>query len=207
MDWDRFLRYWGWFLLVCDSAWTIAWFITGLIEATTVSPLPPVLISGLPLAAYDAVAEYSAAHIGMALHFLMSGSMFLLAACGGDELITIWYTLPLGAVVAKDTYAVVERYIHLSRTAYPTFFLYEASLAITAVSISVMAFVWFQILYWRWRATLHRFDEEYAERKKRELEVAREDLTKERPLLQHPVLPMQHTHRRIIVPSGQDGRF
>jgi hypothetical protein len=137
----------------------------------------------------------------------MSGSMFLLAACGGDELITIWYTLPLGAVVAKDTYAVVERYIHLSRTAYPTFFLYEASLAITAVSISVMAFVWFQILYWRWRATLHRFDEEYAERKKRELEVAREDLTKERPLLQHPVLPMQHTHRRIIVPSGQDGRF
>lgn len=212
MDWDKWIRYFGWFLLVCDSVWTIAWWVTGIIEATTTSPLPATIISGIPLSVYDTVAEYLAAHIGMALHFLMSGSMFLLAAAGGDELITIWYTLPLGAVVAKDSYAVLERYLHLSRTAHPTFFVYEAALAISALSISILAMIWFQVLYWRWRYTLHRFDEEYAERKKHELENARHEraaadskheppqpaaASLERPLLQHPFTVGQRIKQRF----------
>jgi len=162
MNVDRFIVIWGRALLVFDSIWTVYWLVTGIIEALTNSPIPPVLISGLPLSAYDLVAEYLAAHIGMALHFLLSGSMFLLAAAGGEEIITAWYMLPLGAVVAKDLFAVMERYLHLSRDAYPVFFVFEASLAISGLSISVLAFAWFQAVYWRLILTGKRFDREYA---------------------------------------------
>ena len=155
---DRVIVWWGRSLLIVDTIWTIAWFATGMVELARESPLPPVLVTGLPLWVYDTVGEYSVAHLGIALHFLLSGSMFLLAAANGEEIITAWYMLPLGAVVAKDTYAVLERFLHLSREAHYDLFIIEATLAVTALFITVMAFGWFQAVYWRLRLTGKRFD-------------------------------------------------
>jgi hypothetical protein len=158
MDIDRAIRYWGKTLLVVEALWTLTWLVTGLIEVTTDTPLPAVLFPGLPLAAYDSVTEYTIAHIGISLHFLLAGSIFLLATATGSGFIVGWYVLPLGAVISKDLYGVVARYSRLSRVAHPEFFVMEATLAVSALSISITAFVWFQFVYWRYRLTGHRFD-------------------------------------------------
>jgi hypothetical protein len=158
MDLNRAIRLWGKTLLVLEGFWMVAWFVIGMIEAYRPSPLPPSLVPGLPLAAYDTVAEYLAAHTGIALHFLLAGSIFLLAAATGDELIVVWYMLPVAAVITKDTWAVFERFLRLSPDAHPDLYTMEVALAVSALSLSVSAFLWFQFVYWRYVETGVRFD-------------------------------------------------
>ncbi len=162
---DRILQYTGTAVLLLDLVWAVAWLVVGIVVASRIVELPFNCDCDLPRVAFDAVAEYRAAHRVLAFHFLLPGVIFLIASGVGGEPIIIWYSLPIGAVVATDIYANLENWLHLSREAQPDLFVTETIMATAALFISGAAFVWYQIVYWRLRLSGRRFDEA-AHRKK-----------------------------------------
>jgi len=145
-------------VLYLDLIWAIAWLVVGIIIGVRVTPIPPTIISGLPLSAYDGTAEYRFAHRALAFHFLLPGVIFLLASTSSHDPIIIWYSLPIGAVVFTDVYANLENWLHLSQDAIPEFFVLETVMATSALVVSLMAFLWYQTAYWHFYFTGHRFD-------------------------------------------------
>jgi len=145
-------------ILYLDLIWAIAWLVTAIIVSIRVTPVPPIVIPGLPLTDYDGTVEYRATHRALAFHFMLPSVYFSLATGTSAEVMTIWYAFPMITVVFTDLVANLEIWVHLSQDAIPEFFVIEAVLATTALVLSVLVFVWYQTAYWHMHWTGKRFD-------------------------------------------------